>query len=918
MKPIAHIRRGIRHTILPILPATILAVAWLAAPALAQDECEIPLFVQQYAADANVMILADNSSSMNEAILHQHYDRHTTYDGLFVNDWIYLVSRTGLYSPRDANPSWPDEPHAMLVESDNGEDGRYWGNYLNWIYFHATDLQRASLPQVTRIQVLKLVLNDIIGRSERIRFGVTVFHLEGPGNIIGRCGKSYVAMRAIIDGITANKWTPLGESLETLVDYFSDTGNDAPIQSWCQKNFIIVMTDGYPTMDADVSPYLWDADGDGNDPSSCTQMGAPFDDIYECTDHMDDVAWYLYNTDLRNDMPDVQNVVTYTIGYTVDYSLLQETAENGNGLYYYADNAVELVRAFQYALQDIIQRISAGSAVAVVSTERGDDDRMYRGKFMPGSWEGFLECYSLPYENGDEPIWEAGQILSGRNANSRDIFTALGANVMNFNPGSADELMLAMNEATVDTAAMIISWARGNYVAGFRNRADWKLGDIISSTPVIVGPPNSFSIDPDYQAFHEFYADRPKMIYVGSNGGMLHCFNAENGHEEWAFVPEFALPKLSAMADSFYCHTFTCDQTVTVSDMKLGGVWRTVLATGGRQGGASYFAMDITEPGSPSLLWQNTLLDGHAYASEVEFARVGDVPIALVGSGLDVDTGVAYLYAYDLQTGNLLGVDKLSEDASARNKATRPKAVDVNLDGTTDLVYCADMLGNLWRYDLGDDPDPRAWIRTRLFTCDQPITATPAPAFGEAGKVLLYFGTGVYLEQDDVLNADQQSFYCVYDRHDGAMYDRRDLVNQTSRINDIGDGGGWYVDLWHADGERITEQALVVAEAVYFTAYSPYADVCQAGGHSWFYGMSYEDGSALEDDDGNEVPRDEDLGEGIASRPVADIVRETAVVQSSDATINVVDIVPAIFHLTVRSWQENYDFVQEPPEESNP
>ena len=93
-------------------------------------------------------------------------------------------------------------------------------------------------------------------------------------------------------------------------------------------------------------------------------------------------------------------------------TLLQETADNGNGLYYTARNASELRYSLEYALQDIIRRISAGSAVAVVSTERGHDDRLFRGKFMPADWDGYLECYGLPYEDGDAPLWEAGDLLA--------------------------------------------------------------------------------------------------------------------------------------------------------------------------------------------------------------------------------------------------------------------------------------------------------------------------------------------------------------------------------------------------------------------------------------------------------------------------------------------------------------------------
>ena len=121
----------------------------------------------------------------------------------------------------------------------------------------------------------------------------------------------------------------------------------------------------------------------------------------DCSDHMDDVAWYLANEDLRPDLPDDQNVFTYVVGYHEDASLLEETAINGDGLYFEAKNAVELFTSIEYALQDILRRISAGSAVAVVSTERGTDDRLYRGKFMPSDWYGYLECYDLPYENGE-------------------------------------------------------------------------------------------------------------------------------------------------------------------------------------------------------------------------------------------------------------------------------------------------------------------------------------------------------------------------------------------------------------------------------------------------------------------------------------------------------------------------------------
>jgi type IV pilus assembly protein PilY1 len=43
-----------------------------------------------------------------------------------------------------------------------------------------------------------------------------------------------------------------------------------------------------------------------------------------------------------------------------------------------------------------------------------------------------------------------------------------------------------------------------------------------------------------------------------------------------------------------------------ISDVKIGGVWKTILVGGLNGGGRGYYALDITNPASPSLLWEFT------------------------------------------------------------------------------------------------------------------------------------------------------------------------------------------------------------------------------------------------------------------------------------------------------------------------
>jgi type IV pilus assembly protein PilY1 len=898
----------------PNAPAVLLLVSFMMLlPALAPAQtCEVPLFVQQGSAGASVMILADNSGSMNEIVYSTAYNASTAWSGNFTRTSTYSVSTSGNKTPRSFNKYWPSTPSVYLVTSANGESADYSGNYLNWLFFHATVAQRTTIPLVTRIMALQNVLTQIVNRSSGLDFGLTIFNSGTGGTIVADCGTDAATLTTRIAGIRADAWTPLGETMEDILDYFKLTDARAPITSPCQTNFVLVVTDGLPTMDLDVSNYLRDADGDADDPTTCTTLGAPYPDSYNCTDYIDDIAYYMANTDLRTDMEGVQTVNTYTIGFNVDGALLSETATDGHGLYFSATNAVDLFLSIEFALQDIMRRISSGSAVAVVSTERGTDDKLYRGKFMPVDWTGYLECYELPYSDGDAPLWEAGQLLAARSPGDRSIFTVVGDHEFDFTAGNASNLASALGAASDVVAADLINWGRGEVVTGLRSRDGWVLGPIVHSTPVVVGPPADFVMSESYLEFYETYESRQRMVYVGANDGMLHAFDAASGSEEWAFVPEFALPAFEIMADSNYCHKYSLDQTVSVGDVMLNGTWRTVLLSGGREGGDSIFALDVTHPLSPAFLWQTRLPDGMRFNSDVEITSIGGEAVALVSSGLDSTTCAAWMYGYAVDDGELLGSVRLSADATApRNKASRPAAIDLDLDDSTDLVYVADLLGEIHRFETNGSADPDSWSRSELYSGTQEITADVTAAYGLNGTIYVYVGTGAYLTPDDLDTTNLNDFLCVIDRHDRSTANKSDLVNQTSSVSDMGGADGWCFSLRSADGLRVVEQAVVVAETVIFTAFAPAEETCVAGGTSYLYQMKYDDGGQTEDQE-SPSDRETELGGGVASHPVVDLASGTVVVQSSDASITIAPIAAPIERMNVRSWQENYDHVTAP------
>lgn len=178
------------------------------------------------------------------------------------------------------------------------------------------------------------------------------------------------------------------------------------------------------------------------------------------------------------------------------------------------------------------------------------------------------------------------------------------------------------------------------------NGSPWRLGDIIYSSPTVVGKPaeNYHLIyqDKAYEKFFNTYKNRRQMIYTGGNDGMLHAFNggfynatSQNsttrgtfqlttangeaphplGAEMWAYVPYNLLPHLKWLMDKDYGENlhaayvdlkprifdarvfFQADGITPMNNNTHPGGWGTILVSGMRLGGAE-IGIDINKDGT--------------------------------------------------------------------------------------------------------------------------------------------------------------------------------------------------------------------------------------------------------------------------------------------------------------------------------
>lgn len=308
---------------------------------------------------AKVMLLLDNSAAMDEAVYHPDYDPDILWSGLFTSAEMYAINGTRYYTPYSFARNWPRAPSAPLVESENGHAGLYSGNYLNWLFFNASTAQRDALPRDTRIQVLKLVLSRAVYMNADVDFALMVFNGNSGGRVLANFGVPHQTLMAAIAGVGTDAYAPLAESAEDVLDRFRNDGPSAPIVDPQQRCFCLIISGSLPTMDLDVSAYLHDTDSDGNDPGTCSSIGASYPDSCDCSDYLDDVTWYMAHTDLRPDLAGPQTVSTYVVSLLPENSLLRDAAANGNGLYYASTFAYDLPTGMDAAMQDIIRRNAA-------------------------------------------------------------------------------------------------------------------------------------------------------------------------------------------------------------------------------------------------------------------------------------------------------------------------------------------------------------------------------------------------------------------------------------------------------------------------------------------------------------------------------------------------------------------------------
>ena len=460
----------------------------------------------------------------------------------------------------------------------------------------------------------------------------------------------------------------------------------------------------------------------------------------------------------------------------------------------------------------------------------------------------------------------------------------------------------------VSKGATRLEYLRGNRAHegkgfGYRVRGS-VLGDIWHSRAVYVGAPRQPWPDSGggfpsgnnrYSSFARNQQARTPVVYVGSNDGFLHGFSADTGEELIAYAPaNLFSTSVSAgyhrLTDPNFNHNnLYVDGTPSISDAFIAtrtpAQWRTILVGIQGGGGRGLFALDITNPkifrnssAKDVVLWEFTNQHdahlGYSFSEPTIVLMNNGRWAAITGNGLD-DTatdatgGQSQLFIIYLDGGidgvwtegkDYLRIATGAGSRTDRNGLFSPAVIDLDGNGTADRVYAGDLKGNLWTFDISDASQSN-WKNPYggpLFTAraGQPITVKPvvtrhpSGASGNDPNLMIYFGTGRFLNDADKTLKTGQSFYGIWDSAKPRLT-RANLAAQTFLLDDDakrarvlnphltvnyeklnGRHYGWYIDLPSA-GERVVAEALVRGNMIFFNTVVPDISVCASGGTGW-------------------------------------------------------------------------------------
>lgn len=441
-------------------------------------------------------------------------------------------------------------------------------------------------------------------------------------------------LKGLVNSMKADNGTPIIPQLTQAAQYYTDLsgkhkGPASPIESSCQTNFLVLMTDGQANSNTNTAVST----AESLSGVSCKSRGASGGNGAPKGETCGtELASWLNSTDQSTTVPDKNLVSTHTIGFALQTNndakqFLADVATAGGGKSYDAKDASQLAKAFSNILQEVLSTNTTfvNTTAPVNSFNRQDNkDQLYFSLFRPDEsdrWVGNLKRYrfGIPANESSYAILDAdgskainpatgffasnarsywdkdrdgddvgkgGVVKQLPAPASRKLYTypplsnstALTNSQNNLSKGNSLINGALLGDSSMDTTRRTLLL---DYIRGLNSDTTVRqgVGDPIHSSPRLL----TYGCK-GYNAKRECLdsngqdnADQYAMI--GTNEGFVQMFDTSNGQEMFGFMPEALLKNIGKLYDNAKStdqkpHPYGMDNTVTlwVNDINHNGV----------------------------------------------------------------------------------------------------------------------------------------------------------------------------------------------------------------------------------------------------------------------------------------------------------------------------------------------------------
>jgi len=859
----------------------IVSLAGLLMSSLVADDTDI-IKAERPLARPNVLFVFDNSGSMKRELRSEREARR-------VEDSRLGVLRYALGRALDAIAIDPKIAQTGLnvgMMNFSGHNGSWLAHGPSYPVVSITDNAQATLssnssfthrgtsyqPAVvnqtsdTTIDYLKTLSNQWLG--------------EGSTPLVDSLYEAALYMKG--EAVDRGKKPPSNKRAahpSTYTGLIDTATYNSPIVEECQSSHIVLLSDGVPTINtksADVEAFINNKGGNAANCDSGSSVG-------RCGTEL---AAYLANNDHLTSGPNKMGdhrINVHTIGLSLantpqgnaakDYLKALATAGKGTSNFTSdPDKLVEILKNLGSLAADKARSFSSPSYSPDPDSLLLHGNDVYLPMFQHTNssvWSGNLKKFKLLngklVDKNNAPATNAkGNIIKY----AKDLWSlATDPNELAVTDGGVAKLLDPDNRKLFsDSGALNRSYARlkqklGNAAMsdGHRNkllnfirgkRLDgtnrYHMGDIIHNKPVQV----SYGTD--------------KVIFVGTNEGFVHAFDTASGKEKFAFMPEALLkniePQFKAIEHSAKSkHLYGVDGKFSLyhddtnHNNQVDGAEKVILYFGLRRGGKHYYALDVTNPDKPKLLWKNRS-NAHSWSTPV-LAKLkyrpnnSPKPVIIYGGGYSdnasgneiVGRGNA-VYIVDALTGNVVWKTKPAHGIS-HAVAAPVRVVDVDRNGLADRLYFSTTGGNIWRVDLNasnlngsgrlnDLSQAKVTKFASLGVSHKFFVEPDVAIFKYKGRYVLSLSIGSGERPNPLKTNNDDYFFALFDENifqlptsSTGSINTSELYNAPATGIDLTSSNrnykGWKLKLGSASlkGEKVLSSALTFNNMVMFTSF---------------------------------------------------------------------------------------------------